>query len=127
MNLKRTRGDLFLRRKKHVQTVSTGRKSNDWGNSSNKDDAMSSQQVASDDRLSKRAELLSQLPASTKVETVLKIEPTESSHNKNANSDNTSVENPRKALAEGKHDILSNSTQFSYSSKVGKSSYVIIC
>ena len=78
MNLKRTRGDLLLRRRKHASAI---REEGSAIEFAQKNNSLSVPQVgdhATEERLAKRAELLSQLPASTKVETVLKVEPIES-------------------------------------------------
>ena len=78
MNLRRTKSELLLRREKHVSIVGGTDVRRQWEQSENVTPLAQQGNTNSEDRLAKRAELLSQLPASTKVETVLKVEPTES-------------------------------------------------
>ena len=84
MNLKRTKGDLLIRRQRHIGILCN----NELGETKiNLEKAtgspMSEPQTNCkyNEKLSKREELLSQLPSSTKVKTILKNQPlTESSY-----------------------------------------------
>ena len=82
MNLKRTKGDLLIRREKHIGTLCN----NELGETEinlEKRSPMSESQTNCkyNEKLSKREELLSQLPSSTKIKTILKNQPLpESSH-----------------------------------------------
>ena len=66
----RTRSDLVLRREKRVSTNPSNGNKKDWG--MHKNDSRSNNGTTHNDN---RAQLLSQLPPSTKVETILKTEP----------------------------------------------------
>ena len=118
MNLKRTRGDLLLRREKHVSTISGGTPGIEWSKENNISQMSQVQpHHASEDRLAKRAELLSQLPASTKVETVLKVEPTESGqHDMTSNLVSSLVGGNKNSQIVDTDDLGGNSTSAPFSS-----------
>ena len=127
MNLKRTKGDLLLRRKRHVRTASTVINNSRWENDSINSIEKSSQQTVSEEKLNKRAELLSQLPSSTKVKTVLKVEPSETSNNNNANYENIKLKSTSISLADLNDETQRNTGRFTSVSKVIRSHYVKIC
>ena len=77
MNLKRTKSELLLRREKHVSIAGGTSARRQWEGPQNVTLLTQQGETHSEDKLARRAELLSQLPASTKVETVLKLEPSE--------------------------------------------------
>ena len=84
MNLKRTKGDLLIRREKHIGILCNnelGETEIHLENSTRSPMSEPQTNCKYNEKLSKREELLSQLPSSTKVKTILKNQTlTESSH-----------------------------------------------
>ena len=84
MNLKRTKGDLLIRREEHIGILcnnKVGKTKINLENSTRSPMSEPQTHCKYNEKLSKREELLSQLPSSTKVKTILKHPTlTESSH-----------------------------------------------
>ena len=78
MNLRKTRSVLLLRRENCASISGVAAAGKQWEQPKSLSPLGQPGEINSVDRLAKRAELLSRLPAATKVETVLKVEPTES-------------------------------------------------